>query len=215
MRVFRPGPCGNNLVNKATKVERLESRWFYSGLVRLYYDEACRCYENRAFFACIAMCWATLDYAIEHELHGGSKCNPQTLETRKPVPHDCYKMEAKLQKMWVLFPKLSKWNDNLLWVYDCFRNTFLHAKLEKITKKPIPGYPETVQAICLESSRGGFTLGVESTVWSSDLKLPYNERVSQEPRLIAGSEKVAERLLKLTTKFIKELAIAVSKTDVP
>lgn len=120
----------------------------YSNMVNLYYDEASRCLEAGCPFASISMYWSTVEYAIEHELRGGS-----LVPLRQPIKYEAVKIKDKIEAFFGLFPQLQQYNDSLLRLY-AYRNTCLHAKLCDVVHEPICEI-ESGSTISLQSKIGG------------------------------------------------------------
>lgn len=76
--------------------DKINCPYSYSNLVTRYYNEASQCLEMSCPIAAIAMSWAAVDYAIEHELNGGSKVNPITHQRREPVKFNNKSIKNKL-----------------------------------------------------------------------------------------------------------------------
>lgn len=191
---------------------------FYSNLAALYYGEAVRCAENKCSIACIAMSWAAIDYAIDHELCGGSKLNPETLQPRPGIRHSSQDISGKLKKLWLLFPELRGWEDELLALYQCFRNTFLHGKLDNITERAVDGVAPAMREVAVESGKRTFTLGYTIELFSALAdadRTTSAERMSKEVHLIGAAENTAAQALVTMERFFKEFVTAISKTDIP
>ena len=194
----------------------MESPGFYSPLVKIYYDEARRSLENKCHIACIAMCWATLDYAIEHELSGGSRLNPKTFTPNSPIAYNPESLTDKLKKLSELFPQLSAdWRNKILLVFKCFRNTFLHAKLQNFTEKTLPELPEGIKVFEIESAGHVLDLGVEVQPAGEESELPINERLRKEGYLIAWTQSVAAHSFVITTDLLNALNSAIGERKFP
>ncbi|OGS04903.1 MAG: hypothetical protein A3G41_01810 [Elusimicrobia bacterium RIFCSPLOWO2_12_FULL_59_9] len=191
---------------------------FYSNLAALYYDQAVRCAKNKCSFACIAMCWAAIDYAIDHELRGGSKLNLETLQPRPQIPHNSHDIPGKLKRLWLLFPELKGWEDELLVLYQCFRNTFLHGKLENMKEHTLDGTGNAIRTISVESGGKAFPLGHTIELFSAIAEADRTssaDRMSKEVHLIGAAEKVAGQAVITMERFFKEFMAAISRADVP
>ncbi len=172
----------------------------YSHLVAVYYDEGTRCLHQRCYFAVIAVLWAATDYAIEHQLRGGTLLTKEAMAqsvieeslhyARNPVDYSPQKFKNdKLPKFFALFPELKqKWHDKLIEMYDLCRNTFLHGKLENIVESPL----ETPEVSILTVERG--TTPVHQTRLSS-----------AEISLIASAEQGADYMHLHVRDFLSDL----------
>lgn len=193
----------------------------YSNLVSVYYAEATRCSENKCSMAAIAMFWSAVDYAIKHELEGGSKLDPQTLLPRGSAKYKSQDLPGKLSAFWKLCPTLHDWNDRLLFFYRCVRNPFVHAKLDSIASSVDPETDGSTRTRSIESAHGEtFPLGVEATIWSSHDEDDEEEehrqkrRIHDEVLLIGSVEKAAGLAQQFATAFLKDLNLAVSQNKV-
>lgn len=190
---------------------------FYSNLAEVYYDQAIRCHQNQISFACIAMCWAAIDYAVEHELKGGAKLSPKTLLPRQAIQFNPRDIPAKLKKLWLLFPALQKWDDDLLLLYGCFRNTFLHGKLDNVSES-MGQAPEGLSAIALKS-RGresiiAYTSRLSSVLWDIEQASVF-ESTDKETLLIGAVVNVSTQAVEIMGDFLKELGDEISRTNIP
>lgn len=139
----------------------------YSNLANVYFAEATRSLENRCPVAEIAMFWSSVDYAIELELEGGSKLDPDTLLHRGAAKYKSQDVGGKLAAFWKLCPSLQGWNDRPLFLYRCVRNPYVHAKLDSITAERA-AEDSSMRVLAIESAHGeALSLGAEATMWSS------------------------------------------------
>jgi hypothetical protein len=162
----------------------------YSNLVEVYYEEGMFCLENRRPFAAIAVLWAASDYAIEHELWGGTLVDSQTFDyLRQPIPFDSRRFKHKIVKFFELFPGMQQeWYGRIEKMYDLYRNTFLHAKLENLVEKPM-----------------GDTGMSTVTVAKPESGMPRGRRTLAEVHLIGLAEKAALEMHLHVRDFLTEL----------
>lgn len=202
------------------KAKKTACPYTYDNLVARYYEEATRCLENKCFIAAIAMSWATVDYAIEHELMGGSKFSkksPVIGLSRYPIEFKAGDIRGKMAELWKIFPALAPWNDKLLRVYDQFRNTYLHAKMRNFKEQPYPGAPNgSAKIIALETPDGEDQPLVVSNV-AFDCRDEEERRLTayrdREMFLIMTAEKIAWQAYKAATDFLTDLNQAVRLID--
>ena len=194
----------------------------YDNLVARYFEEATKSLDNKCFIATIAMSWAAVDYAIEHELMGGSKFSkkcPAIGLSRLPVEFKGGDIRGKMVELWKIFPTLAPWNDKLVRVYDQFRNTYLHAKMRNFKEQPYPGAPNSsAKIITLETPEGEDQPLVVSNV-AFDCRDEEERRLTayrdREMFLIMTSEKIAHQAYQAATAFLADLNKSVSLIDAP
>jgi hypothetical protein len=168
----------------------------YSNLLAVYYDEGARCLKHRCYFAAIAILWAAADYAMEHQLRGGTLLTEDSLHyVRNPVKFNpCRFKKDKLPKFLRSFPELKeKWDGRLIEMYDLCRNTFLHGKLENIVESPL----EDSEVSMLTVERG------TNSVHQARLS-------SAEVSLIASAEQAANYMHVNVRDFLEDLNYQVN-----
>lgn len=195
-------------MDQAKKIPR-----FCSSLTELYYDEAKRCLEAKCYIASIALSWAAIDYAIEHELSGGSRVNSRTFLPHQQLPYNAMLLSDKLEKLSSLFPELSaEWSTKLNSLYKQFRNTFLHAKLSNISERTLPG--TTLKAIRIKPPL--IPHDKKNTQKpSQNITVSPEERLDKEQYLIALAESSAASVFKQTTDFLSALGVVISNRAFP
>jgi len=184
----------------------------YNQLVTSYYDEAAKCLENKCYVAAIAMFWAAIDYAIEHELRGGSKfvkTSPVVGLTRLPVKFNRASVKDKLEKLWEIFPLLRPWNDKLLRLFDKYRNTYLHAKFINFKESPVPqtGNAQLSQITLQNVDGEEELLAIGRNVFDcrdSETKR-LTKHLDTEMYIEMCKEKIAHQVFTATNQFLLEL----------
>lgn len=162
----------------------------YSNLVDAYFREAVLCINSGCSFGAIGVLWAAVEYAIEHQLWGGNLINTKTLDyMREPIEFDSRRMKDKLTIFFNLYPSLrEKWETRLLEMYERYRNTFLHAKLDNLS----------VSAL-LETQ-------IQPAAGSREAeKLPRKDRTVAEVGLISLAPEAAKQMFSDVKLFLGEL----------
>lgn len=171
----------------------------YSNLVNVYYDEAKRCLEARCWFAAISMFWSTVEYAVEHELRGGSKVAPDTLAPlRGPTEYDARRIKKKLNIFFGLFPRLQEFKSSLQRLYD-YRTVYVHARIGDLAHEPID---ESISQIDLKGAYDR-PLGV-SIMLAGERHMP-RPHGQQEVDLIGTAPVIAEECCRLANQFLDAL----------
>lgn len=186
--------------------------YVYSSLVIAYYSEADKSFRAKCNFAAIVMYWAAVDCAIEYELRGGIEASAKTLKGREAVPFNPTKIKEKVSKLIRIFPALDEWENDLVFLYDCFRNSFLHGRVTSVETGPHPQYPDRVNAAIIKSKAGSFTLGFEKRLQPGEKAgiLQSNENLARERWLIDGSRRVATNMKSHCTGFLQDLNDSVN-----
>lgn len=193
-------------------------RYDHSNLVMCYYDEARRSIENRCYFAAISMCWAAVERAIEHELHGGSRVNEDGEAIGTAVEFNPTNVEDKIDKLLSQFPSLIHYRKRLLGLYEV-RNNFCHARLNAIGEAEVP--MSNARLITLSEGRKRNTtlrtLGVKFLV-AIGVNSPQSEQTRylreasmKEIELIGSVAGVANECYALTELFLDTLKDEVDR----
>jgi len=196
----------------------------HSNLVNNYHDEARRSLENRCFFATISMCWAAVERAIEHELHGGARVNEDGEAIGTTVEFNPTNVEDKIDKLLSQFPSLIHYRKRLLGLYE-MRNNYCHARLSAIGEAEVPSGPagqlSNARLITLSEGRKSNatqrTLGVKFVVENgegspqSEQTRYLREASMKEIDLIGSVTNVANECYALTELFLDALKDEVDR----
>lgn len=192
----------------------------YSNLVNVYYDEARRSFAQGCSFATIAMCWAAVERAIEHELRGGSIVDDKGRIGRQSVEFDSKQAPAKIGALLVLFPSLEVFRERLLALY-WMRNCFCHARLLEIQEEVNCGSETQIanaSLITLKDSAKHSTrqrlLGIKFLVAEAENTpiFPKDSSmidIGKENDLIGAAHNAAQECLQITEDFLNVLMDAI------
>ena len=188
----------------------------YNQLVASYYEEAEKCLNNECYISAIAMSWATIDYAIEHELRGGSKflkTSPVVGLTRLPLLFNRTSIKDKVEKLLTIFPSLSSWSNKLPRLYDKYRNTYLHAKFVNFKESHTSQTGPHITHITLENLDGEEELlAVERTMLDCRDSKTKELTKHQDTEMYIGmcKERIARQVFAATNQFLSALNQAVA-----
>jgi len=175
-----------------------------SNLVNYYFDQAKRCIDAECFTASIAMSWATVEHAIEHELRGGSRLfgdldNPDGLQLPGAIEFSLKNIDKKLDTFFEnKFQNLSNLRPLIKELYD-YRNIFLHGKVDHVAHIPD------------ESDPRWFMRKIEIHEIDTQSSYGKNWHIYNELELIHSSRPVALHCFGLAQKFLDRLNEEVKK----
>jgi hypothetical protein len=151
------------------------------------------------------MFWSTVEYAVEHELRGGSTVDLETLApNRGCTEYNARRIEAKIDTFIELFPQLQEYRSPLLRLYY-YRNVYLHARLNDLTYQSIG---ESMSQLALKDTPDRL-LGV-SILLAGERHIPRSHG-EQEVDLIGTAPVIAEECCRLATQFLDALGREVRR----